>query len=577
MLRSYTTCLAIAIAFGSAGCATSPSADVVQRYDLLVRNGMVYDGTGAPARPMDVAVNGDRVVALLPRGARAEARAIVDANGQAVAPGFINVLSWATVSLIADGRGMGDTRQGVTLELFGEGWSMGPLNAAMKADDLKQQGDIKYDIPWTTLGEYLEHLEQRGITPNVASFLGATTVRIHELGEGDVAPDAAQLARMQEMVREAMRDGALGVGASLIYPPAFFARTDELTALAQAAAESGGGYVAHMRSEAGRLLEALDETIAIGRATGQHAEVYHLKAAGERNWPKMAQAVARIDAARAEGVDIGANMYAYTAGATGLTVALPPWVQAGGHDAMVARLKEPATRKRVLAQMRTSSDTWENLRLLAGSDDRVLLIGFKNDKLKALTGKTLAQVTSMRGTSPEDTILDLIIEDDSRVDTAYFLMSEDNVELGLKQPWTSLGSDAESSAPEGVFLKSSTHPRAYGNVARFLGHYVRDRKLMPLAEGIHRLTGLPARHWKLRDRGCLDPGCHADLVVFDPATIRDHATFDAPMQYATGVSDVFVNGVQVLRDGEHTGAKPGVVVRGPGWSGWPDSERAPRN
>lgn len=554
-------------------CSTTPPV-ATEHYDLLIRNGMVYDGTGTPAQQVDVAVNGDRVVALLPRGARAEARQTLDADGQAVAPGFINVLSWATVSLIADGRGIGDTKQGVTLELFGEGWSMGPLNAAMKADELKQQGDIKYDIAWTTLGEYLEHLEQRGITPNVASFVGATTVRIHELGEGDVAPDAAQLARMQGLVRAAMREGALGVGASLIYPPAFFAKMDELTALAQAAAESGGGYVAHMRSEAGRLLEALDETIAIGRATGQHAEAYHLKAAGERNWPKMAQAIAKIDAARAEGVDIGANMYAYTAGATGLTVALPPWVQAGGHDAMVARLKEPATRKRVLAEMRTPSADWENLRLLAGSDDRVLFIGFRNDKLKALTGKTLAEVTAMRSTSPEDTILDLIIEDDSRVDTAYFLMSEDNVELGLKQPWTSLGSDAESSAPEGVFLKSSTHPRAYGNVARFLGHYVRERKLMPLAEGIHRLTGLPARNWKLRDRGCLDPGCHADLVVFDPATIQDHATFDKPMQYATGVSDVFVSGVQVLRDGEHTGAKPGVVVRGPGWSGWPDTPNA---
>lgn len=574
MLRWSMSLLALGLAAALAGCASvaPPPAGVVERYDLLVRNGTVYDGTGGPARQVDVAVNGDRVVALLPRGTRADARQTIDAGGQAVAPGFINVLSWATVSLIEDGRGISDTKQGVTLELFGEGWSMGPLNAAMKADELKQQGDIKYDIAWTTLGEYLEHLQARGVTPNVASFVGATTVRIHELGEGDVAPSAAQLARMQELVRAAMREGALGVGASLIYPPAFFATTEELIALAQAAAESGGGYVAHMRSEAGRLLEALDETIAIGRATGQHAEVYHLKAAGERNWPKMAEAVAKIDAARADGVDIAANMYAYTAGATGLTVGLPPWVQAGGHDAMVARLKQPATRKRVIAEMRATSDEWENLRLLAGSDERVLFIGFKSDALKPLTGKTLAEVTAMRGTSPEDTILDLIIEDDSRVDTAYFLMSEDNVELGLRQPWTSLGSDAESSATEGVFLESSTHPRAYGNVARFLGHYVRDRKLMQLSEAIHRLTGLPARNWKLRDRGCLDPGCHADLVVFDPATIQDHATFDQPMQYATGVSDVFVNGVQVLRDGEHTGAKPGVVVRGPGWTGWPGNE-----
>jgi N-acyl-D-amino-acid deacylase len=549
-----------------AGCASTPPT--VERFDLLVRNGLVYDGSGAAPEQVDVAVNRDRVVKLLPRGALADARTVIDAEGRAVAPGFINVLSWATESLIADGRGMGDTKQGVTLEIFGEGWSMGPLNDRMKADALKRQGDIQYPIEWTTLGEYLEYLEARGITPNVASFVGATTVRIHELGEGDVAPNTAQLAAMQARVREAMAEGALGVGASLIYPPAFFARPEELTTLAQAAAESGGGYVAHMRSEADRFLEALDETITIGRATGQRAEAYHLKAAGERNWPKMAQAIAKIDAARAEGVQAGANMYAYTAGATGLTVALPPWVQDGGHEAMIARLKDPATRKRVLAEMKNPHGSWENLRLLAGDDERVLFIGFRNDKLKPLTGRTLAQVAKQRGTPADETILDLILEDDSRVDTAYFLMSEDNVALGLKQPWVTLGSDAESSAPEGVFLKSSTHPRAYGNFARFLGHYVREEKLMPLEQAIHRLTGLPARNWKLRDRGCLDPGCHADLVVFDPATIIDHATYDAPMQYATGVDHVFVNGVQVLRDGEHTGAKPGRVVRGPGWTGW---------
>ncbi|MCB1572153.1 MAG: amidohydrolase family protein, partial [Xanthomonadales bacterium] len=379
------------------------------------------------------------------------------------------------------------------------------------------------------------------------------------------------LSRMQDLVREAMAQGALGVGASLIYPPAFFADSEELVALARAAAESGGGYVAHMRSEADRLPQALEETIAIGRATGAHVEAYHLKAAGERNWPKMAQAIARINAARSEGVDIGANMYAYTAGATGLTVALPPWVQAGGHDAMIARLKDPQIRARVMAEMKTDSDAWENLRLLAGNDSRVLFIGFRNEALKPLTGKSLAEVARMRGTSAEDTIIDLIIEDDSRVDTAFFLMSEDNVELGLAQPWVSLGSDAESSAPEGVFLKASTHPRAYGNVARFLGHYVRERKLMSLQEAIHRLGGLPAQNWKLRDRGCLAPGCHADIVIFDPATIDDHATYAAPMQYATGVSDVFVNGIQVLRDGEHTGAMPGQVVRGPGWRGWQEA------
>lgn len=560
------------IAVGVAGCATPLPKEQVPHYDLVVRNGLVYDGTGASPRELDVAVNGDRVVALLRRGARASATTELDAGGHAVAPGFINVLSWATESLIVDGRSMGDLRQGVTLEIFGEGWSMGPLNEAMKTDALKQQGDIRYPIEWTTLGEYLDYLQARGISPNVASFVGATTVRIHELGEGNVTPDASQLAHMQAMVRAAMDDGALGVGASLIYPPAFFAETDELIALARAAAESGGGYVAHMRSEADRLPEALEETIAIGRATGQHVEAYHLKAAGERNWPKMAQAIARINAARADGIDIGANMYAYTAGATGLTVSLPPWVQAGGHEAMIARLKDPQIRQRVIAEMKVDSDAWENLRLLAGDDSRVLFIGFRNDALKPLTGKTLAEVARQRGTPVEDTIIDLIIEDDSRVDTAFFLMSEANVALGLSQPWVSLGSDAESSAPEGVFLKSSTHPRAYGNVARFLGHYVRERKLMPLEEAIHRLTGLPATNWKLRDRGCLAVGCHADLVVFDPAAIEDHATYAAPMQYATGVSDVFVNGVHVLRNGEHTGAKPGQVVHGPGWRGW--KERA---
>jgi len=538
-----------------------------RHYDLLIRNGIVYDGSGAPPRNVDVAIDDDRVVALLERGSRADAGEDIDAEGRAVAPGFINVLSWATESLIADGRGVSDTKQGVTLEIFGEGWSMGPLDPAMKAESSRRQGDIRYPVEWTSLDEYLEFLEERGIAPNVASFIGATTVRVHELGEADVQPDAAQLARMQDLVRSAMREGALGVGSSLIYPPAFFAKTEELIALSQAAAEFGGGYISHMRSEANQLPEAIDEIIAIGRATGQRVELYHFKAAGEKNWPAMARAIEKIEAARADGVKISANMYAYTAGATGLTAGLPPWVQDGGHDAMTARLKDPETRARVIADMKVPTDAWENLRLLAGSAERVLLIGFKNEELKPLTGKSLADVSEMRGTPVEDTILDLIVEDDSRVDAAYFLMSEENVELGLKQAWVSLGSDAESSAPEGVFLKSSTHPRAYGNFARFLGHYVRDRKLMSLAEGIHRLTGLPAANWKLKDRGCLDEGCYADLVVFDPASIEDHATFDEPQQYATGVSDVFVNGVQVLRGGEHTGATPGRVVRGPGWRG----------
>ncbi|HMG54237.1 MAG TPA: amidohydrolase family protein [Kofleriaceae bacterium] len=550
-----------------AGCGPAPSHPTEPaRYDLVIRNGVVYDGSGAPPSRVDVAVRGDVIVALLPAGAPADAHQVLDAGGRAVAPGFINVLSWSTESLIADGRGLSDTRQGVTLEIFGEGSSMGPLTPEMKATETKLQGDIKYPIEWTSLGEYLDYLVRRGITPNVASFVGATTVRVHELGEADVQPDRAQLARMQDVVRAAMREGALGVGASLIYPPAFYAHTDELIALATAAAESGGGYVAHMRSEGNRLLEAVDETLAIGRATRQRVEAYHLKAAGERNWPKMAQAIARIEAARAEGIQAGANMYSYTAGATGLSASLPPWVEDGGHEAMIRRLRDPATRARVLAAMKQPGDDWENLRLLAGSAERVLLLGFKSDKLKPLTGKTLAEVARIRGSSDEDTAIDLIIEDDSRVDTAYFLMSEDNVELGLRQPWVSLGSDAESSAPEGVFLKSSTHPRAYGNFARLLGHYARDRKLMPLEAAVHRITGLPAANWKLTGRGCVQVGCYADLVVFDPATIADHATYERPQQFATGVTDVVVNGVVVLRGGEHTGATPGRVVRGPGWS-----------
>ncbi|HVK50804.1 MAG TPA: amidohydrolase family protein [Pseudoxanthomonas sp.] len=554
--------LALAVSMGQASAQAAPES-----YDLIIRNGVVYDGSGAAPQRVDVAIRGDRVVAWLPPGQAASAKLSVDAKGQAVAPGFINVLSWATESLIADGRGMSDTKQGVTLEIFGEGWSMGPFNDRMKADAIKQQADIQYPIEWTTLGQYLDYLQKRGVTPNVASFVGATTVRIHELGEDDVRPTPEQLSRMQDLVRQAMAEGALGVGGSLIYPPAAFADSAELTALAQAAAESGGGYIAHMRSEADRFLEAVDETIAIARATGQRAEAYHLKAAGEKNWPKMAQAIARIQAARDAGLRVSADMYAYTAGGTGLTAGLPPWVQAGGHAALVARLKDPAVRARVIAEMQDPDSDWENIRLLTGSNDRVLLIAFKNPALKPLIGKTLTEIARQRGTSPEATVLDLIIEDDSEVGTAYFLMSEENVELGLKQPWISLGSDAESSAPEGVFLKSSTHPRAYGNFARFLGHYVRDRQLMPLQEGIHRLTGLPAANWKLTDRGCLKVGCFADVVVFDPATIIDHSTYAKPQQYATGVSDVFVNGVQVLRHGEHTGAMPGVVVRGPGWRG----------
>jgi N-acyl-D-amino-acid deacylase len=565
MKKTTHALLALALAGGTSAAQEPAPA----QYDVLIRNGVVYDGSGGAPQDVDVAVKDGRIAALLPAGAAATAKQVLDAKGQAVSPGFINVLSWATESLIADGRGMSDTKQGVTLEIMGEGWSMGPYTPKMKEELVKQQGDIKYPIDWTTLGEYLEGLQEKGITPNVASFIGATTVRIHELGEDDVRPTPGQLEGMQALVKQAMDEGALGVGASIIYPPATFADTNELTALAQAAAESGGGYIAHMRSEADRFIPALEETISIARATGQRAEVYHLKAAGERNWPKMAEAIGKIQAARAEGLQVSADMYAYTAGGTGLTAGLPPWVQAGGPDAMIARLKDPATRKKVIAEMDDPKAAWENIRLLTGSDERVLLIAATEDSLKPLLGKSLAEIAKLRGTTPEDALIDLVIEDYARAGAAYFLMSEDNVELGLKQPWVSLGSDEGSTAPEGVFLKSSAHPRAYGNFARFLGHYVRERQLMPLQEAIFRLTGLPAQNWKLEGRGCLKVGCHADITVFDPATIIDHATYAQPMQYATGVSNVFVNGVQVLRDGEHTGAKPGQFVRGPGWKGGP--------
>lgn len=549
-----------AFAASLAACATAPS------YDAIIRGGTVYDGTGAAGVAADVAIEGDRIAAVGDLG-KAKAATEIDASGKAVAPGFINVLSWATETLIEDGRGQSDLLQGVTLEVFGEGWSMGPLNDAMRAESLKQQGDIKFDIPWASLGDYLEHLEARGVSPNVASFVGATTVRIHEIGYENRAPKPDELARMQDLVREAMREGALGVGASLIYAPAFFAKTDELVALTAAAAEFGGGYIAHMRSEGDRYLEAIDETIAIARGANTRAQIYHLKPAGRANWAKSADGIAKLDAARAAGVDITANIYTYTAGATGLYATMPPWVQEGGHDAWVARLKDPKIRKRVIAEMRAPAKGWENLLQLAGAAENVLLIGFKNEKLKPLTGKTLAEVAKSRGASPEDTIIDLIIEDDSRVDTAFFLMSEDNIRRNIEWPHLMFGSDEGAYTPAGVFLKSNAHPRAYGTFARLLGKYVREEKVIPLEEAIRRLTSLSADSLRIKERGRLVPGHYADIVVFDPGAIGDKATFDTPHQLATGVETVFVNGVLTVSGAAHTGAKAGRVVRGPGWAG----------
>ena len=544
-----------------AACEAAP------HYDVVLRGGTIYDGSGASPRTGDVALSGG-MIAVVGNLGRATATTEIDATGHAIAPGFINMLSWATESLIEDGRAMSDLLQGVTLEVFGEGWSEGPLSDTMKVMQTQLQGDIKYDIAWTTLGEYLEFLEQKGVSPNVASFVGATTVRIHEIGYADRAPTAAELDRMRALVRRAMQEGALGVGSSLIYAPAFYARTPELIALARAAGEYAGMYISHMRSEGNALLGAVDELITIAREAGVPAEIYHLKAAGTANWPKLDTVVMKVQAARDEGLHITTDMYTYTAGATGLDAAMPPWVQEGGLREWIRRMRDPAIRRRVVQEMRTPTSAWESLYLLAGSPERVMLVAFKQDSLKYLTGRTLAQVAAQRGTSPEETAMDLVIADDSRVGTIYFLMSEENVAKQIALPYMSFGSDAEAPATEGVFVQSNPHPRAYGNFARLLGKYVREDSVIALEAAIRQLTSLPASNLKLRSRGSLAPGFFADVVVFDPQTITDHATFEQPHQYATGVLHVFVNGVHVVRDGAHTGATPGRVVRGPGWTGW---------
>jgi len=535
-------------------------------HDVVLRGGTIYDGSGGPPRVGDVAIDGDRVAAVGDLKGETGRRE-VDARGLAVAPGFVNMLSWATDSLLVDGRAQSDLRQGVTLEVMGEGWSMGPLTEAMRQEALAQEGDLKYDIPWRTLGGYLDHVVRKGIAVNVASFVGATTVRVHELGYADRPPTPAELARMRALVAQAMEEGALGVGSSLIYAPAFYAKTDELVELAKVAGRYGGMYISHMRSEGNRLLQGVDELVDISRKAGVPAEIYHFKAAGKPNWGKLDAAIAKVEAARAQGLRVTADMYTYTAGATGLDAAMPPWVQEGGLEAWRKRLADPAVRAKVEREMGEPSDAWENLFLAAGPES-ILLAAFKSEALKPLTGKTLAEVAKLRGKSPAQTAMDLVVEDDSRVGTLYFLISEDNIRKELALPWVSFGSDEGAPSAEGVFLRSNAHPRAYGNVARLLGRYVRDEKVLPLAEAVRKLTSLPAENLKLDHRGRLAPGYYADVVVFDPAAIADHATYEKPHQYATGVRQVWVNGIQVLKDGEPTGAAAGRVVRGPGWTGW---------
>jgi len=540
-----------------AGQTASPAT-----YDIIIRNGTVYDGSGGAAQRADVGITGDRIAAIGDLS-KARAAAEVDASGLAVAPGFINMLSHSVQSLIADYRSLGELRQGVTTQIFGE-VSMGPLSDEMKRRRLSEQGDVKFEIPWTTLAEYLNYLERKGVSQNFASFIGAGTVREYVIGLEDKQPTPKQLDEMCELVRREMEAGALGVTTALIYPPNYFARTDELIAMCKVASKYRGKYIAHIRSEANQLLEAVDELIRISREANIPAEIYHLKASGEPNWSKMDQVIKRVEEARRHGLKITADMYTYTAGATGLTSTMPPWVLDGGYPALYKRLQDPETRKKIAAAMRTPTNEWENMFLLPGSLDRILLVGFKSDKLKPLAGKTLAEVARMRGTDPAETAMDLILEDQSRVGTVYFLMSEENVKKQIALPWVSFGSDAASIAAEGVFLKSSTHPRAYGNFARLLGKYVRDEKVISLSEAIHRLSGLPATNLELDRRGFLKKGYFADVVVFDPQTIADKATFDSPHQYSVGVKHVFVNGAQVLKDGEHTGARPGRALYGPG-------------
>jgi len=542
-------------------------------YDIVIRNGMIYDGSGSSPFAGDIAISADTIAAVGSLG-QVKGKQEIDVGGMVVAPGFINMLSWATETLIEDGRSQSDIRQGVTLEVFGEGWSYGPYNEKMKQEEVESQSDIKYDIEWTTLGEYLEYLAHRGISCNIASFVGATTVRIHEIGYEDRPPAPEELSRMRELVRQAMEEGALGVGSSLIYAPAFYAKTDELIALCKVAAEYDGMYISHIRSEGNRLLQAVDELITIARGADIPAEIYHLKASGKPNWEKLDAVIAKVEAARAQGLRITADMYTYVAGATGLDAAMPPWVQEGGHKAWVNRLKDAEVRKKVKQQMVTPSNDWENLFLAAGPE-KMLLVGFKSEALKPLTGKTLSEVAEMRGTSPAETAMNLVIEDDSRVGTVYFLMSEENIKKKIAIPWVAFDSDAGSLAPYGVFLKQNPHPRAYGSFARLLGKYVRDEKIILLEEAIRRLTSFSAENLGLKRRGFLKPGYFADIVIFDPESIQDHATFEKPHQYSTGVHHVFVNGTQVLKEGEHTGAKPGRVVRGPGWTGWKTESREP--
>jgi N-acyl-D-amino-acid deacylase len=531
-------------------------------FDVLITGGLVYDGTGSDPVITDIGIRGDRIVAI-GKLASSPTRMIVDARNLAVAPGFINMLSHSEESLIIDGRSQGEIREGVTTQIFGEE-SMGPLTEQMRQSKLLKQGDLKYDIPWTTLSEYLMYLEKKGISQNIASFIGAATIREYVIGLENKKATPDQLKQMCGLVRTEMAGGALGISTALIYAPGVYASTDELIELCKTATQYQGKYISHIRSEGNRLIEAVEELIHISREAKIPAEIYHLKSAGQSNWYKMDSVISLVELARREGLKITADMYTYPAGMTGLDVTMPPWVLDGGYDSLFKRLQDPITRLKISKEMTAPTSDWENYYLAAGSPDHILLVQFKSESLKQYTGKTLAEVAKIRGKNPVETIMDLMLEDRYRVMAVYFMMSEENIKKQLRLPWVSLGSDMWSIAPEGVFMKSSVHPRAYGTFARLLGKYVRDEHVISLEEAIHRLSGLPATNLGLDKRGFIKEGMFADVVVFDPTTIADRATFEKPHQYAVGMKYVIVNGVEVLKDGEHTGAKPGRALWGPG-------------
>jgi N-acyl-D-amino-acid deacylase len=523
----------------------------VQEYDVVIRGGNIYDGSGSPHFVGDVALQHDTIAAIGDLS-NAKGKKEIDAKGLAVAPGFINMLSWADRSMLMDGRAVSDVKQGVTLEIFGEGWSPGPVKRKATARPV--------DSLWTTLGGYFNYLMKKGISPNVGSFVGATSIRIHELGHDNRPPNAEELQRMKNLVRQAMEEGAMGLGSSLIYAPADYASTEELIELAKVASDYGGMYITHMRSESDNILSALNETFRIAKEANIRSEIYHLKINHARNWNKVDTVIAKIDSAQKAGLRITANMYTYQASATGLTARLPTWVQEGGAVAMRKRLRSPAIRKRVLDEMRLGIPT-------KNSDPKdVMLLGFRLDSLnKIYRGKRLDEVARMHGKDADQTVLDLVIRDKSTIAAIYFLISEDNIRKMLALPYVSFGSDAAAMSDAEIFAEWGTHPRAYGTFARFLGKYVRDEKIVPLEEGVRRLTSLPAANLQLKKRGRLSPGNFADLVIFNADSIRDNATFESPKEYAEGVGHVFINGVQVLENGEHTGARPGRIIRGSGW------------